>query len=581
MERRLAAILAADVVGYSRLVRADEEGTLQALQTLRAELIDPTIAAHNGRIVKLMGDGILVEFASVVDAVRTAASVQQAIAARNGDVPEDRRLVLRIGVNLGDVVIDGADIQGDGVNVAARLEGLAEPGGICISDGVHEQVRDRLDHAFEDMGAQTVKNIDRPVRAWRWTAEGSAAAPEPGASADAGVSDKPSIAVLPFDNMSGDAEQGYFADGISEDIITDLSKVSGLFVIARNSSFAYRGKSPDIRNVCRELGVRYVLEGSVRRAGDRVRINAQLIEGTGGGHVWADRFDRDLADIFAVQDEVTREIVGALKVALTAGEETQREGRRKVDPEAYDLYVRARAHLFRFTPEANLECRASLEKALARDPTLAAAQAMIALSLATDYFNGWNGSSLETMTTARRIAEDAVRSDPTEVQAYHAIALTRMWSGNLDKALEAAEKALELNPNFAGGVVALGQARDFAGDHRGAIEAAEKALALDPHYDIGMQLLGRAQFGLEQDDDALKSFEQRLALNPNSDMSRAFLTAIHGLAGRQDEARQNLEKLRAVNPSFSVEALRKIYPYKSPAVMDRLADGLAKAGFTE
>jgi adenylate cyclase len=343
MQRRLAAILAADVVGYSRLIRADEEGTLAALKALHSELIDPKLREHRGRTVKLMGDGMLVEFASVVDAVRAATATQSALAERNAAVPESQRIDLRIGVNLGDVVIDGDDIHGDGVNVAARLEGLAAPGGICISEAVYEQVRDRTSLAFEDLGLREVKNIDRPVRVWRWLSGQDVAVADPAlAEKPLALPDKPSIAVLPFDNMSGDPEQGYFADGITEDIITEISKISELFVISRNSTFTYKGRAAKVQDVSRDLGVRYVLEGSVRKAGERVRVTAQLIDGHTGGHVWAERYDRGLADIFAVQDDVTAEIVRALEVRLVDAARARPARAETENPEAYDCVLRGR-----------------------------------------------------------------------------------------------------------------------------------------------------------------------------------------------------------------------------------------------
>ena len=332
IQRRLAAILAADVVGYSRLMERDEASTLTALKARRKEVLDPLIVRHQGRVFKELGDATLAEFGSAVNAVECAAELQQAMAAANADVPEESRIVLRIGVNLGDVMIEGTDLYGDGVNVAARLEGLAEPGGVAISDMVHEHLRGRIGIDFVDRGMHEVKNIQRPVHVWAWSPDMSAGDSLKTANGAPTMPSRPSIAVLPFDNMSGDPEQGYFADGITEDIITDLSKVSGLFVIARNSSFAYKGKSPDVRQVSRELGVRYVLEGSVRRAASRIRINAQMIDGATGGHLWAERYDRDLSDIFAVQDEVTRTIVGALKVKLTEGEEARRESAGKDQP---------------------------------------------------------------------------------------------------------------------------------------------------------------------------------------------------------------------------------------------------------
>ena len=339
--RRLSAILAADVVGYSRMMGADEAGTLAALKHHREAVFDPAVAEHNGRVVKLIGDGTLVEFASVVDGVRCAIAIQRAARAQ----AEASGIVLRIGVNLGDVIVDGDDIYGDGVNVAARLEPLADPGGICIASIVSESVGKRVDVNFRDGGEVTVKNIERPIRVWKWHPDIDPIAqqvrPAQGSS-EPSKAERPSVAVLPFTNMSGDFEQEYFSDGISEDIITDLSKVAGLLVIARNSSFAYKGKNPDIRAVGRELGVKSVLEGSIRRAGNRVRITAQLIDAADGGHLWAERYDRDLTDIFAVQDEVTRSIVDALKVALTPSEIARISDSPTRNIEAHDLFLKGR-----------------------------------------------------------------------------------------------------------------------------------------------------------------------------------------------------------------------------------------------
>jgi adenylate cyclase len=580
MERRLAAILAADVVGYARLVRADEEGTITALKALRADLIDPKIAAHNGRVVKLMGDGMLAEFASVVDAVRAAAEVQQAVAERNADLPEASRIEFRVGINLGDVVIDGDDIQGDGVNVAARLEVLAEPGGICVSGAVHEQVKGRTDLTFEDLGARAVKNIDEPLRVWRWLLEGGATAGEP-APAGKALPDKPSIAVLPFDNLSGDPEQGYFADGIAEDIITDLSKVSGLFVIARNSSFAYKEQTPDVRRVCRELGVGNVLEGSVRKAGNRVRINAQLIDGATGGHLWAERYDRDLEDIFAVQDEVTREIVEALKVELTAAEQTRRQDRGKVDPEAYDWLIRGWGRIYRFSAEGMVEARAMLERAIELEPGLAPAYARLALVLCMEYANGWNDPGPDHLARALDLAHKAREVDENEPQAYHALALTQMWLRDLEAAERAGERAIELDPNFAGAFTALGTVRDYAGKHESAIELLSQALRLDPQYDLALQFMGRAQFVLERYEEAEATFRRRLIRTPRSDMTRAFLASLYGHTGRPEEAREMWRELLEINPDFSVERLRRVTPYRDPAWFERFADGLAKAGLPD
>jgi adenylate cyclase len=390
--RRLAAILAADVVGYSRMMGADEAGTLTSLKLHRETVFDPAVTEHKGRVVKLIGDGTLVEFGSVVDAVRCALSIQRAMKA--GAQPNGQGIVLRIGINLGDVIIDGDDIYGDGVNVAARLEPLAAPGGVCVASIVNESVGSRIDVHFVDGGEVTVKNIDRPIRVWKWHpgSDPVAAQPAPAVAAPGKAQpEPPSIAVLPFNNMSGDAEQEYFSDGITEDIITDLSKIAGLMVIARNSSFTYKGKSVDIRTVGRELGVRSVLEGSIRRAGNRVRITAQLIDAATGGHVWADRFDRDLTDIFAVQDEVTRQIVDALKVKLTPGEEARIADSPTKNLEAHDLFLQGRA--LATSPNINGRIYAQavefLTRAVALDPGYAQAYAGLALAHVFDFHNRW------------------------------------------------------------------------------------------------------------------------------------------------------------------------------------------------
>jgi adenylate cyclase len=409
MERRLAAILTADVVGYSRLIRADEEGTIAALRALRANLIDPKIAAHRGRIVKLMGDGMLAEFASVVDAVHAAIEAQRSIIEHNAGLPEKKRIEFRVGINLGDVVIDGDDIQGDGINVAARLEGMAEPGGICVSGMVYEGVRDRIDALFEDMGEHEVKNIDRPVRMWRWVA---GAAPSTATSlafsTPLALPDKPSIAVLPFDNMSGDVEQEYFADGISEDIITSLSKLSGLLVIARNSSFAYKGKAINLQKVASELGVRYVLEGSVRKSGERVRISAQLIDRETGGHLWAERFDRDLTDIFAVQDEVTQEIVSAMAVKLTGDEKIRLPQSATDNLDAYDYFLRGREQFWLFSKEGIAQAGIMLRQAIKLDPNFAPSYTFLSHARIQDYVNHWHAENDHPLEEAFELASTAV-----------------------------------------------------------------------------------------------------------------------------------------------------------------------------
>jgi adenylate cyclase len=578
IQRRLAAILAADVVGYSRLMERDEASTLTALKARRKDLLDPLIVRHEGRVFKELGDATLAEFGSAVNAVECAAELQQAMAAANVNVPEERRIVLRIGVNLGDVMIEGSDLYGDGVNVAARLEGLAEPGGVAISDMVHEHLRGRIGIDFIDRGMHEVKNIQRPVHVWAWSPDMSAGESLKTADGAPTPPSRPSIAVLPFDNMSGDPEQGYFADGITEDIITDLSKVSGLFVIARNSSFAYKGKSPDVRQVSRELGVRYVLEGSVRRAASRIRINAQMIDGATGGHVWAERYDRDLSDIFAVQDEVTRTIVGALQVKLTAGEEARREGRAKVSPEAYDLLVRARATMMQLRPEAAIEARGMLEQVIAMGSGLALAYARLSILSFAEYANLWNGATEENLTRGLEFAKRAIEADEAEPQGHIAMALALAWLKRLDEAEGAAERAVELGPNSADAYAGLGNIRDFQGRHEESVALHTRAYRLDPQFDMSLHFLGRSLLALDRFDEAEIAFKKRLVLSPHSDMSRFYLACLYGRTGRHEEARRMWEEMLGVNPNFSLEHLRRALPYRDPTWLDRLVEGLRAAG---
>jgi adenylate cyclase len=529
IDRRLTTVLVADIVGYSRLMAADEGGTLARVKADRRDLIEPKAAAYHGRVVKLIGDGALMEFASVVDAVNFAVDVQQAMARRGAEVPDDLRLAYRIGINIGDIIADGDDIYGDGVNVAARLEGLAEPGGICVSGAVHAQVKGKVELDFEDRGEQAIKNIPEPVRVYHLATGG----PTSAAASAAAAPDKPSIAVLPFTNMSGDPEQEYFADGISEDVTTDLSKISALFVIARNSAFAYKGQSPDIRRVCRELGVRYVLEGSVRKAGPRVRINAQMIDGSTGGHVWAERYDRKVEDIFAVQDEVTRAIIDALMVELGDEERVRRDGRGKVDPEAYDCLLRGRQCLNRMSAASLAESRAMLLRAIERDPGLAAAYATLAIVHITEHLNKWNDAGPDHLERALTLARQACEADSHEPNAYYALAHSQMWLRNMKEAKSAAQRALDLDPNFAGAFAALGLVRDYTGRHADAVGFFEQALKLDPQYGMALQYLGRAQFALERYEDAERTFTRRLIHAPRSDMTRAFLASLYArLFGR-------------------------------------------------
>jgi adenylate cyclase len=578
--RRLAAILAADVVGYSRLIRSDEEGTLAALKAIREDIINPKVAEHHGRIVKLMGDGMLAEFGSVVDAVRNAVATQEAVAEYQADVPKDHRIIFRVGINLGDVVIDGDDIHGDGVNVAARLEALSEPGGICISSKVYEEVRDRIDLAFDDLGEQRVKNIDRPVRVWRWSKDATVTTKGPATASELlPLPDKPSIAVLPFDNMSGDPEQEYFADGIAEDIITDISQISGLFVIARNSSFSYKGRSIDAKTLARELGVRFVLEGSVRKAANRVRITAQLIDGTSGGHLWAERFDRDLEDVFAIQDEITTHIVRALKVELDLDERERVGGRGTNSIEAYDIALRARNLLFRHTPETNDQAQSLYEQSIALDPEFGIAHAELAITLFTAYIGGWNKSSAETLERGYGLAAKAVELDPTNPQVRRALALGNLWKHDLEQAVVEIDTAVEFGPNSADALASRGYILSYASRPAEAISSLKKAMELNPQFTgLWLHFLGHAHFIHEDYEAAASVLEQRIRREPETDISRVLLAACYGHLGRDAEAMQQWAEVRRINSDYSIERKAKVLPYKDPADWKRFIEGLRKAG---
>jgi TolB-like protein/class 3 adenylate cyclase len=473
VERRLAAVLAADVFGYSRLMGADEEGTLAALKACRREIIDPKIAEHRGRIVKTTGDGALVEFASAVDAVRCAMEIQRGMAESTADVSEDRRIEFRIGINVGDIIIDEGDIYGDGVNIAARIEAIAEPGGISISEDAWRQVQGKVAGNFVDVGEQNLKNIARPVRVYRLDlaqkVASTAQAPRPLLASP----DKPSIAVLAFNNMSGDPEQEYFSDGISEDIITDLSKLSELHVIARNSTFTYKGKPVDVKQIGRELGVRYVLEGSVRKAGNRVRVTGQLIDAASSIHIWADRFDRDLTDIFAVQDELTREIISALKVKLTP-ENKDRLGRKgAIDVEAYNLFLRGREQAWLTTKSGNIEARNLLGRALAINPNFAAALGVLAVTHVIDYVNGWGDLPEGSLKTGLEVAERAIQTDEEEALGHFALAAALAFGRQPDRALAEARRSVALAPNFAQGHETIARLLTLSGDANGAISTLD------------------------------------------------------------------------------------------------------------
>ncbi len=572
-ERRLAAILAADVAGYSRLMSHDEEGTLRRLKAHLGELVEPHIAAHRGRIVKRTGDGLLVDFASAVEAVRCAVAIQAGMADRNRALSDDR-IEFRIGINLGDVIIEGDDIYGDGVNIAARLEALADPGGIFVSRAVRDSVRDKLGIVLEDLGEKPVKNIARPVRVFRiGRGDGVRHAPSPA------LPDKPSIAVLPFANMSGDAEQEYFSDGISEDLITDLSKVQALFVIARNSSFTYKGRSVKVQEIGRELGVRFVLEGSIRKAGNRVRITAQLVDASTGGHLWADRFDRELTDIFATQDEVVHKIVEALAVKLSRVEEQdlKRGGTKNV--EAYESWLRARQLLGHGTRDAIAESRALHRRALELDPNFCAPHVGLAFAAVSDYINAWVPDPSGALDEGERWARRAIELDERQPGGHVALGNVLVWRRRYDQALVELHRSVELDHNYAQGHALLGMALMYSGHPTEALESLGVAMRFDPHYpNILLHLSAQAEFSLGHYEIAASRLAERIVRNPNTDASRMLLAACYGHLGRADEARAAWAGLLEVNPGFSVAQREGVLPYRNASDFQRIVDGLAKAG---
>jgi adenylate cyclase len=581
INRKLAAILAADVVGYSRLMAADEAGTLATLKRHRELVFDPAVAAHNGRIVKRIGDGAIVEFGSVVDAVNCALSLQRS----NGALPDEAlgpsKIVLRIGINLGDVIIEGDDIYGDGVNIAARLEPLAEPGGICVSSIVNESIGNRIDVRFQDGGEISVKNIDRPLRVWKWhpgatplaAAKSNAAKAEPNVAAA-------SIAVLPFTNMSGDPEQEYFSDGISEDIITDLSKIAGLMVIARNSSFTYKGRSVDARTIGRELGVRSVLEGSIRRAGQRVRITAQLVDAATGGHLWAERYDRDLTDIFEVQDDVTRRIVDALKVTLSPAENARLTAGGTSSTDAYDYVLRGRELLLGKTKNRETFEQATkfFMRALEIDPNYPKAYAALSLAYNLDYQNRWSDDPDSSLPLAKRYAEQAIEKDPNEPFARLVASWAAIFDKNLDRATSEVNTALRLNPNFALAYSNLGSIHNYSGRPLEAIPVLERAMLLDPAFNgQNLHFLGIAHLLAGKYETAAALLRERILKVPGTDFSRVFLASALGYLGEVDEARRVWHELNEINPKYSFREHFSRQPFRQEDV-ERVAEGLTKAG---
>ena len=582
VQRRLAAILAADVAGYSRLMGVDEEGTLSALKELRRDLADPKIKEHRGRIVKTTGDGLLVEFASVVDAVRCAVEVQYEMAERNVGMPEERRIQFRIGINLGDIIKDGRDIHGDGVNIAARLEALAEPGGICVNRVVRDQVRDKLDFAFEDAGEQRVKNIARPLRVYRIRPGRSAGDTMGAAQPPLALPDKPSVAVLPFTNMSGDPAQEFVSDGIAEDVITALSRYPSLFVIARNSSFTYKGRAVDVKQVGRELGVRYVLEGSVRKAGNRIRVTAQLVEAGTGNHVWADRYDRDLADIFAVQDEITEAVTIAIAPAI-ADAELQRAVRKPPDSlDAWAAYQRGLWHLSEANPDDNTIAQKFFRQAIDLDPTFAGGYSGLALAQLQAAAVYQKLGLLEAQSSAEALARRAVALDGADAEARSCLGWALQARGELQGALSEIERALGMSPNLAVAHGQRGATLIFAGRSKEGLAAVQTSIRLDPRDPFSAIRLLHIACGLyfsREYEEAIEAAKQLIRSYPDFPMIYRWPAAALGQLGRMAEAKEALDKAVSLAPAAFDMYVRKRVPWFRPEDHAHLVEGLRKAGW--
>ncbi len=579
MEQRLAAILAADMVGYSRLMEADEQGTLARLRTHRIELIDPAIAKNQGRIIKTTGDGMLVEFQSVADAVRCAVEIQDRMLRRNADVPDERQIRFRIGINLGDIIFDEGDIFGDGVNVAARLEQLAEVGGICVSSAVYDQVGDRLEVEFEDLGEKSLKNITRKVRAYKVVigSPGDDAAALAGRSAPRRAAVKPTIAVLPFANMSGDPEQEFFADGLTEDILTELSRRHELFVISRNSTFVYKGKAVNLREVSQKLGAQYLVEGSVRKAGKRLRVTVQLIDSASDAHVWAERYDRNLDDIFEIQDEVTAAIVATLPGRVEAAQQEQISRKRPSSLGAYECLLAAKVLHHRSTREDNLKAQELVNRALELDPDYAHAHAWRGCILGQAWGYGWVEDKKATLAEAFSEVEKARALDENDVDVHRLLAGINIIRGDLTRARFHQERAFKLNPNYDLVVVQMGELLTWMGRPEEGVEWIQRAMRLNPHHPARFwSHLGRAHFTARQYGEAIEAY---MHLSSMDSMQHAFVAACHALLGDETAARAHRDRIQEKEPAFNLEGFLATMHYGNAADLEHLRGGLEKAGF--
>jgi adenylate cyclase len=578
VERRLAAILAADVVGYSRLMGLDEAGTLARLKAHRLELIDPAIARAKGRLIKTTGDGLLVEFASVVDAMQCAVEIQRSMARRNADLPADSRMLFRIGINLGDVIAENGDIFGDGVNIAARLEERSEPGGICVSHAVREQVGDRLEIEFEDLGQQTLKNIARPTHVFRVSLDKApAAVARQEATIAASAPKGPSIAVLPFTNMSGDPEQDFFADGLTEDILTQLSRFRGLFVISRNSAFVFKGKAVNIQAVAKELGVQYVLEGSVRKAGNRVRVTVQLIDAATDHQVWAERYDRDLEDIFAIQDEVTSAIVATLPGRLEAASHDRAKRKPTESMAAYECVLAGKILHHRSNIADNAEALRLLDRAVTLDPKYAHAHAWKACTLGQSWVYGWCQDAEAVFKQVVEELQTALALDDTDSDVHRILAAVHLAAHHdHDKAMYHQERALVLNPNDDLIVVQQGELLTWLGRADEGIEWIRKAMRLNPyHPERFWNHLGRACYVARRYAEALDAFKH---ISRPDHAHHAFMAACHGQLGHASEAKAHAAEVLSRTADFSVQGYLNTLHYKQAGDREHHAEGLLKAG---
>jgi adenylate cyclase len=576
-KRKLSAILTADVKGYSRLMEEDELGTVRTLEAYR-EMLTEITRNYGGRVVDSPGDNLLAEFSSVVDAVESAVEIQKELKGKNEELAENRRMEFRIGINLGDVIEEGERIYGDGVNVAARIESLAAGGGICISGTAFDHVEGKLGLEFEYLGEQSVKNIKKPVRVYRVKMEGGVSDVE--MSRELPLSDKPSIAVLPFVNMSGDPEQEYLADGISENIITALSKIPQMFVIARNSAFTFKGRAVKVQEVARELGVSYVLEGSVQKAGERVRITAQLIEAIGGHHLWAERYDRNLDDLFAMQDEITLNIAVALQVEMTDGEQARVRHRSTVNLDAWGYFVKAYDLFQRHTKEDNARARELLDQALKLDPNYANALALKAVTHFQDARFGYTDSPAESMMHSVELCQKALASDDSDPDSLGLWGIIQMAQGQYDRAIATGEEALALGPNNAEVHAMVAVNKYYVGRYREAIELLKKAMHLHPHYPAWYpHFLGKAYTEIQQYNLALATFRDVLARAPHQTWGHFGLAIVYVRLGKVEEARNQVSKALALNPRMNLDTFAAGDRfYKDPKTLEGILDDLRRAG---